>query len=459
MLPPMKIPDTPPPFDRLMKEVIAEPKDFIRIMEAGVWKATIEGEKYVHWDRLRHHTHPKRITTEQWWAAIKMARRSISRVLPSQSTKHEPFTIAFTDPLHRYLSEADRDFGGRVSIPQALENPDTRDRYRISASIEEAVTSSQLEGATTTRKVAVEMLRTGRQPTDKSERMIYNNYRAIRFIRKIQDQPLTPNVVMELHSIVTDQTLDDPNDAGRLRTKEVAVYGSGPDENVVYHVPPQWTELPKRLQALCDFANEKTELDFFLHPIVRAILLHFGLAYDHPFMDGNGRTARALFYWSMARSRYWLCEYLSISHFIKKAPAEYALSYLYTETDDNDTTYFVLSQLGILKKALEALHDFVRVKMRAMNRAQKILRQSQAFNHRQLALLGHAMQHPDATYSARGHATSHDVSTVTARADLVGLAKAKLLVPVRAGVGFIYTVPPDMEERLESLGEKASGTA
>lgn len=457
----MKIPDTPPPLSELITKVMTDPKDFVRIMEAGVWTATIEGEKYVHWDRLRYHAHPEGITTEEWWTAIKMARRSTSRTLPCESTKHQPFTISLTDPLHRYLSEADRDFGGRVSIPQPLENPATRDRYRISASIEEAITSSQLEGATTTRKVAVEMLRSGRQPNDKSERMIYNNYRAIRFIRKIQDQPLTPDLVRELHGIVTDRTLDDPRDAGRLRTEKdpVAVYGSGPDENVVYHVPPLWSELPKRLQELCDFANEKKKLDFFLHPIVRAILLHFALAYDHPFVDGNGRTARALFYWSMARSKYWLCEYLSISHFIKKAPAEYALSYLYTETDDNDTTYFVLSQLGILAKALGALHDFVRVKMRAMNRAQRILRQSRAFNHRQLALLGHAMQHPDAVYSATGHATSHDVSTVTARADLNDLVKAKLLVAVRAGIGFIYTVPTDMEERLERLGEKAGGTA
>jgi Fic family protein len=363
--------------------------------------------------------------------------------------------------LHRYLSEADRDFGGRVSIPQPLENPATRDRYRVSASIEEAITSSQLEGATTTRKVAVEMLRSGRKPNDKSERMIYDNYRAIRFIREIQDQPLTPDLVRELHGIVTDRTLDDPRDAGRLRTERdgrVAVYGQGPDASVIYHSPPSWDELPKRLQALCDFANEKKP-DFYMHPIVRAILLHFFLAYDHPFVDGNGRTARALFYWSMARSKYWLCEYVSISHFLKRAPAEYALSYLYTETDDNDTTYFVLSQLGILRKALEALHDFVRLKMRAMSRAQKILRQSHAFNHRQLALLGHAMQHPDAVYSATSHATSHDVSSVTGRADLNDLVRAGLLLAVRAGTGFIYTVPSDMEERLEALGRKAGGSA
>lgn len=457
----MKIPDAPPAFPSLMAKHFPK-KDFVsRMFKTGAWSPTIETDNYVHWDTLRYHTPPEGVTHEEWWTAIKAARNSMTRTLPCTDTRHVGFQLATPDPLLRYLSEADRDLSGRVPIPDPLLNPATRDRYRISASIEEAITSSQLEGATTTRPVATAMLRSGRQPHDKSERMIYNNFRAMRFIRKIEREALTPALVRELHGIVTDQTLDDPQDAGRLRLakdEDIAVYGSGPDDGVLYHKPPSWKELPQRLQALCDFANEKRPA-FYLHPIVRAILLHFFLAYDHPFVDGNGRTARALFYWSMARSNYWLCEYLSISHFLRKAPAAYAVSYLYTETDDNDTTYFVLSQLGILKQAIAALHDYVRLKMRAMNRAKNVLKQSHAYNHRQLALIGHAMQHADAVYSATSHANSHDVSSVTARSDLTELAKAGLLLAVRAGHGFIYTVPRDLEERLEQLGKKASDGA
>jgi Fic family protein len=288
--------------------------------------------------------------------------------------------------------------------------------------------------------------------------MIFNNYQAIRFIRQMEKEPLTPETVMRLHKIVTDKTLDDPADAGRLRTTdEIRVVDVQTDE--VLHQPPRFRELPKRLDALCDFANEGTPT-FYIHPIVRAILLHFALAYDHPFVDGNGRTARALFYWSMARSGYWLGEYLSISHFLRKAPGEYARSYLYTETDGNDTTYFVLSQLATLKKAIQALHDYVRLKMRVIQHAQAILRQSHAFNHRQLALLGHALQNPDMVYSATAHANSHQVTRVTARGDLTDLAKEGLLTPIRAGRGFVYTIPADLEDRLERLGKKAStGTA
>ncbi|MCK6461883.1 MAG: Fic family protein [Planctomycetes bacterium] len=442
---------TTPPDIGALGRTYFQRKDYVsRMLAAGAWSATL-GDKYVHWDRLRFRTPPPGVTLEEWWLAIKSARMSMTKQLPCKDAAGEPFALATPDPLLRYLSEADRDLSGRVPIPEQLLNPGTRDRYRVSASIEEAITSSQLEGASTTRRVAAEMLRSGRKPTDRGERMIFNNYQAIRFIREMQKDPLAPDAILELHRIVTDQTLDDPADSGRLRTSdEVAVVDAKTEE--VLHQPPKAAELRKRLAALCDLANEKTP-KFYVHPIVRAILLHFFLAYDHPFVDGNGRTARALFYWSMARSGYWLCEFLSISHFLRKAPAEYAHSYLYTETDANDTTYFVLSQLATLKKAIAALHDYVRLKMGVIQRAQSILRQSHVFNHRQLALLGHAMQNPGTLYSATAHAGSHQVTPMTARSDLNHLAKAGLLIPIRAGRGFLYSVPTDLEDRLDRMGE------
>ena len=86
-----------------------------------------------------------------------------------------------------------------------------------------------------------------------------------------------------------------------------------------------------------DFANSSAESPF-VHPVVRAILIHFMIGYDHPFVDGNGRTARALFYWSMLRSGFWMTEYFSISSILRKAPSQYVRSYLHTESDDGDTT-------------------------------------------------------------------------------------------------------------------------
>ncbi len=61
------------------------------------------------------------------------------------------------------------------------------------------------------------MIRAGRHPRNRSERKILNNYRAMREVREMKDQPLTAEVVLALHRAVTDGTLDDPDAAGRLQ--------------------------------------------------------------------------------------------------------------------------------------------------------------------------------------------------------------------------------------------------
>jgi Fic family protein len=147
------------------------------------------------------------------------------------------------------------------------------------------------------------MLRTARKPRDRGERMIANNYRALQFVREEMGDTLDLDALLELHRIVTEGTLDDPSAAGRLQRPgevRVAMFDRDEDEQPI-HVPPPAEELPERMRMLCEFANEDGGDSRFIHPVVRAILLHFWLGYDHPFEDGNGRTARTLFSWLMQR--------------------------------------------------------------------------------------------------------------------------------------------------------------
>jgi len=127
--------------------------------------------------------------------------------------------------------------------------------------------------------------------------------------------------------------------------------------------PHTYKTCPVRLNDTCKFANAKTLNGQFLHPIIKAIVLHFWLAYDHPFEDGNGRTARALFYWSMLSSGYWLFEYVSISTILKTAYAQYAGSYLYTESDENDATYFIVCQLEVMVRAIDKFEKYIATKV------------------------------------------------------------------------------------------------
>ena len=191
--------------------------------------------------------------------------------------------------------------------------------------------------------------------------------------------------------------------------------------------------------------------DAFLHPVVKAILLHFWLAYDHPFIDGNGRTARALFYWSMLSQGYWLAEFVSISGILRKAQAKYARSFLYSETDENDVTYFIDAQLDVIRRAIDELHRYLKRKLTEVRATEQLLGASVSLNHRQIALLSHSLRHPGTRYSIASHKTSHGVTYQTARTDLLDLEARDLLVKSRSGKMFHFTPVPDLDKRLREL--------
>jgi Fic family protein len=201
------------------------------------------------------------------------------------------------------------------------------------------------------------------------------------------------------------------------------------------------------MQALCDFANGRSS-DGFVHPVIRAILLHLWLAYDHPFEDGNGRTARALFYWSMLSAGYWMFEYISISRIIYAGPAKYARAFLYTETDELDATYFVLHQQGVLRQAIDELLSHLRTKMKEARETTALLRAS-TLNHRQVALVSHALKHPEAEYTAVSHSRSHRVTEQSARNDLQDLVERGMLTRRLVGKRYVFDPVRDLADMLE----------
>jgi Fic family protein len=413
--------------------------------------------KYRHWDILRHLEPPPDLSAEEWWLALKMARADLSQELPLHDRQRAPFTISVPPVMHRMLHEIDRDAAGRIRAAGAVSDTRTGEYYLLSSLIEEPIASSQLEGAATTRRVAKEMLRLGRAPETRGERMILNNHRAMEFVRGIRDEPLTPELIFAIHRIVTEGTLDDPSAAGRLRRAELPNDDIDVVDNVgnVLHRPPNAEELEERMAALCEFANATEP---FVHPVVRAMLLHLWLAYDHPFVDGNGRTARALFYWYTASRGYWLLEYVSISTILKRAPGKYARAFLYTETDENDATYFILNQLRVLRQAIDRLHGYLDRKIREARETERLLRRSGALsdrlNHRQLALVNHALRNPGFEYTIQSHRGSHNVSYQTARTDLLGLADAELLDQTKVGRNFVFRSAPDLRERLKRIDKE-----
>jgi Fic family protein len=444
----MKTPMPPPALEELQAELLENPERYVKLLTTFHFANAMLD--YLPWDKLRFKSPPGELSHRQWWYLLKMARLAMRRPLPLFSVDGERFSYVLPDKVLRETDEISRRASGQIAISEAITNPATRDRYIISSLIEEAITSSQLEGAMTSRQVAKDMIRSGRAPRDRSEQMILNNYRAMRYVVALRGRKLTPELVCEVHRIVTVGTLDDPEQAGQIQSDpdpaaRVAVFG---DENQIIHRPPPVDTLQVRLESLCRFANGQGD-EAYIPPVLRALTIHFMVGYDHYFEDGNGRTARALFYWSMLREGYWLTEFLAISRILKMAPAQYARSFILTEQDDGDLTYFFIYHLGVVRRAIDDLDSYLARKVQELRHTKLLLSATPGeYNHRQLALLELALKDSSSYFTVKSHGASHKVSSETARQDLNNLTERGLLECRKEGKKFVWRPTHRLAEKI-----------
>jgi Fic family protein len=457
----MKLPQTPPELQAVLsKSGDDKYTTLMFLLNSGLGPYDIKG-RYLHWDKLRHLSPPEGYDAETYWLALRQARQKIAAQLPFKDKNGQPFFYGKPDGVIRDVLWISENATGAIQADARIVDPKIKNSYLINSIIEEAINSSQLEGASTTRRVAKEMIRTGRAPQNHSEKMILNNHWAMLFIREHKDEYLTPSLIFALHRILTEGTLavEDELKAGALRdgTDDICVFSQ---DDVLLHVPPKAVELKQRLQLICDFANDDKQDDGqFIPPVIRAIIIHFMIGYDHPFVDGNGRTARALFYWMMAKKNYWLMEYISISRVIKKAPAKYMQAFLYTETDANDVTYFIVHQLEMVKEAIKDLHLWLAEKTAQLRETERALENSPLqgeLNHRQLAIIKYALNNPGAECTIKSHQTSHGITYETARTDLLMLSdKFQILKKYKSGKMDIFIAPPDIREKIKAYKKQA----
>lgn len=444
----MKIPLKPPRINELMSALSKHPE---RLKDVITCAASQKGG-YVHWDKFRHLAPPEGLSAEEAWLGLKLARAGLYQELPFADRKGKVFCFALPECILHQLHLVEGHAVKLVENAAAILSTDWHDTYLVNSLIEEAITSSQLEGASTTRRDAETMLRTHRKPADVSEQMIFNNYQAMQFMLQMGQENLTVEIILELQRILTEKTLENSESVcGKLRTDD-DIHVWDHRDGTVLHTPSLAKELKNRLNKLCDFANNQRE-KYFIPPLVKAIILHFMLAYDHPFVDGNGRTARALFYWSLLKNQqYKLFEFISISAIIKQAPTQYAKAYLYTETDDNDLTYFLEHQLEIIIKAIKYVDHYLGKQINEIKSLEFLLESKKTdykkLNYRQIGLLRHALKHPDHHYSIEEHRLSHRVTYDTARNDLLKLSQLKLLSKDQIGKAFIFSVPVDLKAKL-----------
>jgi Fic family protein len=380
--------------------------------------------KYQYWDKVKHQEIPNNIKHEDLWFALKVIRNAESINLKFGNYK---FSFCNTDSIQKAVHEFDLNIGGSLSSDNLIPAED-KNKYLISSIMEEAIASSFIEGAVSTRKKAKEMLRKNSRPRNKSDQMILNNYEGIKYILKNKDKELTPELLLKVHKILTNNTLNEKEYEGNFRNNnDICVYNVV--ESCEVYDPPSHEEIPELIKDLCDFFNNDTEKSF-IHPINKGIILHFLIGFIHPFADGNGRTGRGLFYWYLLSKDYWMTEYLSISKFILKSKTQYEKAYLYCECDDNDLTYFINYHQKAMKVAFDTLKLYIQRKIREKKQLLNFQRIPN-INERQSQIIKLFLDKHSISLTVKEIEARYGVANQTARSDLIGLEKLGYLEQIK----------------------------
>lgn len=390
-------------------------------------------KEYLYWDRVKYLV-PADVDASAFWHAVKIKRNLTAKTLTFGRTE---FKFSVTDSMQELLHSLDLNLGGSLGTQGIIPEKD-KTFYLVNSIMEEAIASSQMEGASTTRKVAKDMLRKQLKPKNKGQQMISNNYTTIRYLVENQSNEFSVEQLKEIQRLITHNTLANSEYEGSFRTSDdVMVIDSITGE--VAHTPPSYMEIEQWIKELCDFANNDNEL--FIHPIIKGIIIHFMLSYIHPFVDGNGRTARSLVYWYMIKKGYWLTEYLSISRIIYRSKKKYEAAFLYTENDENDLSYFIRFNLETMQKAFEELKIYLQRKLSEQNDL-LYFKEISEINERQAHILKKLTEKPKTIFTAKELTTLFNVSIKTTRKDLQQLVLLGLMQEININqrqLGYIRT--------------------
>ena len=377
---------------------------------------------YEYWDKAKYKKLPEGFTPQMLWTNVKASR--LRSTIPVWNKYG--INLCVTSQMQRLCHEFDMKFGSFWEVEGDSQSAEKK--YYLSSSLmEEAIYSSKMEGASTTRIVAKDMLRKKKSPQNKSQQMIVNNYNTIQYIVEHKEQPLTEELLLTIHRLMTEKTLDNPEDAGRFRTNDKVVVADMVEGDIIY-TPPSFQEIPEFVESLCDFFNNDNPRTF-IHPIIRGIIVHFMLAFMHPFVDGNGRTARALFYWYMLKEGYKLTEYMSISRVIAKSKENYEKSFRYVENDGNDMGYFVAYNLKALETSFQQLREYIQRKQQEKKAASTFMMAGN-INYRHAIVLQRLKDEPDTIFTVKDVQEQFSVSSMTARKDLADLVQQGYLTEI-----------------------------
>ena len=209
---------------------------------------------------------------------------------------------------------------------------------------EEVYYTCSIEGAKTTIKRTKQVMKDNK-PKDYSEKMVYNSYRATKYLNIVaQGRLLTEKELFELWRILTKDACENMDIQGpryRIGNVQVGTY-----------FPPDTKVVEPLMKCFFEFMHKKDNL----HVLVKAAILHFYFVFIHPFCDGNGRTTRMISTDYLIRMGLDKFKAISLSKEIHATVKSYELAFDNSENEYNDITFFIEYYLNMIQTTLTNIY-------------------------------------------------------------------------------------------------------
>ncbi len=186
---------------------------------------------------------------------------------------------------------------------------------------------------------------------NKSEIEVLNYFKTLENLDKYQK--IDEKTILEIHKKITKGTLNNPDMAGKFRQTPVVI--GDLKTGKLNFVPPNPIEVPYLIRELLDWVNIQNELN----PIILAGIFHYEFVRIHPFVDGNGRTARALATLILLLRNFDIKRYFSLDEYYNQDRKSYYLALQSADKSKDLTEWLEYFSAGFLDSLSNVKTDIV----------------------------------------------------------------------------------------------------
>ncbi|MBL7546094.1 MAG: Fic family protein [Bdellovibrionaceae bacterium] len=415
-------------------------RDYFDFLNSSLW-INYTQQRYLTPEEIKYRLKQQGKSEEEWPSIRKeiVASRKTGSITLFFKSIEPKFWFYPADIIHKKINDIEK--LGKDLYEQINKNASFKTEFLLDSAIEEAITSAIYEGAQSTRAQAEQLIASDERPKNKDEWMLIKNFKAMKWVKNNQQTALSKEVILQLHHIVTENTLegDDINFQGKFRNDKVFV---GPHEGINHG---------KIEQAINEMIQLTTNNPRYFHPLLKGILVHYFMGYIHPFFDGNGRTARALFYFKSIRNQLNYIELLSVSAYLRIHGKQYENSFVKVKENEYDLTYFIDFCLDSILSALKEVSRKVGYLLRMTD-----LKERFELSQTQIGLIQRMALHKFRTIDIEEYAQQISKSREFARQELKRLLDLNLVSEIKMSKKLVYKVNA---EKLKELYKEESLSA